>query len=130
IFLILTLLIPITWIIFSSLLPQRIFTGGYSDITDFLSLTIGNYINYTKHIWVFSYISNSILIIALSSILTIFISSMLAFGMKRLEVVVQKVMLIFIIPGMIIPFQFIASPLSQLLGKTSLSDTNIGIILT
>lgn len=128
IFIIATLVMPMSWIVYGSLLPQKIFRQEIAGFSDLLNFSINNYTKILKSFFIIDYVSNSLVIISLSSILTMTVSSMCAFGIRRMGKKLQKIIVMSIIPGMLLPFQIIAKPLSELFSFMSLSDTVVGII--
>jgi ABC-type glycerol-3-phosphate transport system permease component len=116
------------WLISASLKTNK---ELYSNLWGIPSeLTWGNYRNAWSVAHIGNYFSNSILIVSIAMVATIFISAMGAYALARIPFKGNTIILYSLIGGMGIPVQLLLVPLFMLLSKLHLVNQPIGLVIS
>jgi raffinose/stachyose/melibiose transport system permease protein len=120
-------LIPVFFLIFTSLKsPGDLFSNSLFALPK--EYQWGNFVEAWKQGNLGMYMKNSLIISLIKVPLGIFVASLAAFGLTRLNFKWEKPVYLFIILGMTIPFQACLVPLVIMLNKVNLMDTHVGLI--
>jgi ABC-type glycerol-3-phosphate transport system permease component len=116
------------WLISASLKTNK---ELYSNLWGIPSeLTWGNYRNAWSVAHIGNYFSNSILIVSIAMVATIFISAMGAYALARIPFKGNTIILYSLIGGMGIPVQLLLVPLFMLLSKLHLVNQPFGLVIS
>ncbi|MBB4124532.1 raffinose/stachyose/melibiose transport system permease protein [Martelella radicis] len=119
---------PFIFILFTSLKTSKdvMMTGAFSFPS---SLEISNYANAWGRGNFATTFFNSVIISVIKVPLGIFFSAMAAYAISRIEVGFNKLLLMIVLFGTMIPFQVMLAPLFTLVNRLGLIDTYVGVIL-
>lgn len=121
-------LFPIVWMFFVSMKPEG--TAASSAIDWFLPpYTFSNYINIIAGSDVFLWIWNSFFVGAVTTLLTLVLTSMAAFAFSKMRFRYRKALYLFFLAGLMVPGEAMIIPLYEIVGSMGLLDTYAGLIL-
>ncbi|GAF11011.1 LOW QUALITY PROTEIN: ABC-type sugar transport system, permease component [Bacillus sp. JCM 19045] len=121
-------LFPIVWMFFVSMKPEG--TAASSAIDWFLPpYTFSNYINIIAGSDVFLWIWNSFFVAAVTTLLTLVLTSMAAFAFSKMRFRYRKALYLFFLAGLMVPGEAMIIPLYEIVGSMGLLDTYAGLIL-
>lgn len=124
----LAFLFPIVWMFSVSMKPEG--TVANSAIDWFLPpYTFSNYINIIAGSDVFLWIWNSFFIGAVTTLLTLVLTSMAAFAFSKMRFRYRKALYLFFLAGLMVPGEAMIIPLYEIIGSMGLLDTYAGLIL-
>ncbi|AIC94239.1 MULTISPECIES: carbohydrate ABC transporter permease [Shouchella] len=124
----LAFLFPIVWMFFVSMKPEG--TAASSAIDWFLPpYTFSNYVNIIAGSDVFLWIWNSFFVGAVTTLLTLVLTSMAAFAFSKMRFRYRKALYLFFLAGLMVPGEAMIIPLYEIVGSMGLLDTYAGLIL-
>lgn len=119
---------PIIWMLFVSIKPD-----GYSTTNPldwFLPpYTFANYINIMFDSMIFRWLFNSLIVAAITTLLTLVITSLAAFAISQMNFRYKNFIFIFFLLGLMIPGEATIIPLYEVAKSLGLIDTYAGLIL-
>lgn len=124
----LVFLFPIIWMFFVSLKPSN--TVASNALDWFLPpYTFENYINVITGSDVFRWTWNSFVIGALTTVITLIITSLAAFAISKMRFRYRNFIFVFFLAGLMVPGEAMIIPLFEVVGGMGLLDTYAGLIL-
>ncbi len=122
------MLIPIVWAFFCSLQQEG---RAFASIWDWFKppYTLQNYPNLIKGTNTLRWFKNSFLVAVISTILTIFVSTLAAYALAKIPFRGRKGLYIYFLLGMLVPGEATIVPLFILVNNLGLIDTYAGLIL-
>jgi multiple sugar transport system permease protein len=116
---------PIVFMLVSSLKPEELVARDMTSLYAFVprQISMQNYIDVFHEMPFFRFLFNSVLIVGLIVLIGIFVNSMIAYSLARLQWKGRNIILSVIISLMIIPFEAISIPLLLEVNKMQLLDT-------
>ncbi len=121
--------LPLVFMLVSSLKPDIQIFGDLTSVKAFIpvgDISLNNYTEVFNRVPFWRFLTNSILIAALTVILGLIVNSMAAFALARLRFRGRKVLLAVIIATLIVPFETLALPLLWWVNKLPYYDGTIG----
>lgn len=126
--LVITTLYPIYWLIVNSFRKtEQIVTGDTFGLPD--ELFLGNYYDAIVNRNVLHYFKNSVIYTLLTIILTVLISTMLAYALTRMRWKYKKLGMSIAMFGILLPSQIVVIPIFMIMRKLHLVDHPLSIIL-
>ena len=104
---------PLLWMIISSIKPEQNIFKDMNSLKAFIVInpTLKNYLSALSRVAILRYIGNSLLYIAIITIMGLIINSLCGYALAKLRVPGRKYIIIIIISLIIIPFESIILPL-------------------
>src|SRR6478752_6264745 len=121
--------LPLVFMLVSSLKPDIQIFGDLTSVKAFIpvgDISLNNYTEVFGRVPFWRFLTNSIMIAALTVILGLIVNSMAAFALARLKFRGRKVLLAVIIATLIVPFETLALPLLWWVNKLPYYDGTIG----
>ena len=126
--LVITTLYPIYWLVVNSFRKtEQIVTGDTFGLPD--ELFLGNYYDAIVNRNVLHYFKNSVIYTLLTIILTVLISTMLAYALTRMRWKYKKLGMSIAMFGILLPSQIVVIPIFMIMRKLHLVDHPLSIIL-
>lgn len=122
-------LMPLAWMIIVSLKPDGIQAVDIKDWINFSDLTLDNYIKVITTSQILRWTYNSFIISFLTTVITVFTSSLAAYAFSKKEFRLKVPLYILIISGLLIPTEAIMIPLFETAMHFKLVDNIWGIVL-
>lgn len=124
-------LFPLISLVISSLRPSsELFRKGMTLTIDFNELSFDNYrYIFTEASQYWKWYGNSLIVSALTIILSLFFSSMVGYAMAVYDFKGKNLLFLIVVFIIMIPFEILMLPLYQLMTNLRLIDTYTGIIL-
>ncbi|CAH0117661.1 carbohydrate ABC transporter permease [Paenibacillus sp. CECT 9249] len=121
--------IPLVWMFVVSFKPEGVSAITIKEWVDFSDLTIRNYEKVLTESQILKWTSNSLVIGAITTVITVAISSLAAFAFSRKSFKTKGFWFILCASGLLIPTEAMLIPLYETVLKLELLDTKWGIIL-
>ena len=121
--------LPLIFMLVSSLKPDIQIFGDLTSVKAFIpvgDISLNNYTEVFNRVPFWRFLTNSIMIAALTVVLGLVVNSMAAFALARLKFRGRKVLLAVIIATLIVPFETLALPLLWWVNKLPYYDGTIG----
>ncbi|ASK62825.1 sugar ABC transporter permease [Virgibacillus phasianinus] len=121
-------LVPIIWMLFVSIKPDGFSTTNPLDW--FLPpYTFENYTNIIADTLILRWVWNSLIVGLITTILTLFITSLAAFALSQMKFRFKKTIFVFFLLGLMIPGEATIIPLYEIVKNMGLIDSYAGLIL-
>ncbi|WP_067725069.1 carbohydrate ABC transporter permease [Oceanobacillus damuensis] len=119
---------PIIWMLFVSLKPDGFSTTNPLDwFTP--PFTIANYIDLLLNSMILRWVFNSFIVALITTVLTLFITSLAAFAISQMKFRYKNIIYIFFLVGLMIPGEATIIPLYEIAKNLNLIDSYAGLIL-
>ncbi|MBS4200498.1 carbohydrate ABC transporter permease [Bacillus sp. FJAT-49732] len=120
--------IPIIWMLFVSLKPEGI---GVSNVIGWFipPYTIENYNHVLFDTPVLRWLWNSLIVALISTALTLFVTSLAAFAISKMQFRYKSIIYVFFLAGLMVPGEATIIPLYQIVKDMDLLDTYTGLII-
>lgn len=125
----LAFIFPLIWMLLVSLKPDGVNVYTLSDWVNFSDLNVNNYVKVIKDSQILRWTWNSAVIGVLTTILSIFLSSLAAFSFSKLAFKSKNGLYLLIVSGLLIPTEAILIPLYETTLHLKLIDNIWAIIL-
>lgn len=124
-----TFVYPLAWMILNSVKDtQTIVTGGSLSLPTRIS--VENYAGALVEHNILRYLGNSVLITAATIALTVFVSTMLAFALARMQWRGREAVRFYVTLGLLIPAQIVLVPMFMLVRSLRLIDNPVALVLS
>lgn len=125
-------LVPFGFMLLSSFRPgEEIIKNGISLTLGLDKLSFNNYhtLLFGKDMIYLSWFKNSFLITILQTVLSVFLSSLVGYGIAVYEFKGKRILLVTVLAVMMVPVEMLLLPLYQLMITLHLIDTYLGVVL-
>ncbi len=125
----LVILIPMIWLVSSSFDYVKSYSLRYPPSLFPKNFSFFNYEMAVKNIPILKYLSNTIIIAVLSSLLNVIIATLTGFCLSKGKFPGKTILLFLILTNMMIPFETKLMPVYQIIKTVGLSNSLIGVVL-
>ncbi|MBS4219210.1 carbohydrate ABC transporter permease [Bacillus sp. FJAT-49711] len=121
-------IIPILWMLFVSVKPEGI---GVSNVIGWFipPYTVENYTHVLFDTPVLRWLWNSLIVALISTALTLFVTSLAAFAISKMQFRYKTFIYVFFLAGLMVPGEATIIPLYQIIKDMDLLDTYTGLII-